>query len=97
MVPGFAANAYRASMAAQDAEGNVITETYATKTEVQQKQDKLPYNDQWGVYDVGCWSAVNATRDVNGKDIDTTYAKKKDLEALSAVVGTANTQLEEIA
>ena len=131
-------------MASQDAEGNVITETYATKTEVQQKQDKLPYNDQWDVYDVGCWSAVNATRDVNGNDIDTTYAtkqelssyvtkadivpsltnkgaaeeavravyasydgngdlieyfyaKKTDLEALSAVVGTANTQLEEIA
>lgn len=43
------------------------------------KQDKLPYNDQWDVYNVGCWSAVNATRDVNGDWINTTYAKKTEL------------------
>lgn len=79
MIQGYAANAYRASMATQDAEGNVITETYAKKTELNTKQDKLPYNAQWDVYDVGCWSAVNATRDVNGKDIDTTYATKQEL------------------
>ena len=33
------------------------------------------------MYDVGCWSAVNATRDVNGKDIDTTYATKQELSS----------------
>ena len=131
-------------IASYDGNGDRIDLFYAKKTELNTKQDKLPYNAQWDVYDVGCWSAVNATRDVNGKDIDTTYAtkqelasyvtktdvvpsqtnpgaaenavravyasydgngnliedfyaKKSELEQLSAVVGTANTQLEEIA
>ena len=38
-----------------------------------------------------------ASYDGNGDLIDTFYAKKEELEQLSAVVGTANTQLEEIA
>lgn len=38
-----------------------------------------------------------ASYDGNGNSIEYFYAKQSDLEALSAVVGTANTQLEEIA
>ena len=38
-----------------------------------------------------------ASYDGNGDLIETFYAKQSDLESLSAVVGTANTQLEEIA
>lgn len=52
---------------------------YATQTSLNGKQDNLPYNDVWDVYDVGCWNAVNATRDVNGNDIDKTYATKEEL------------------
>ena len=42
-------------------------------------------------------SSVYALYDGNGDLIEYFYAKKTDLEQLSAVVGTANTQLEEIA
>lgn len=42
-------------------------------------------------------SAVIASYDGNGDRIDLFYAKKSELEQLAAVVGTANTQLEEIA
>lgn len=52
---------------------------YATQTSLNGKQDKLPYNDVWDVYDVGCWSAVNASRDANGNWIDETYATKAEL------------------
>ena len=38
-----------------------------------------------------------ASYDGNGNLIETFYAKKSELDALAAVVGTANTQLEEIA
>ena len=62
---------------------------YATQTSLNDKQDKLPYNDVWDVYDVGCWNAVNATRDVNGKDIDATYATK---EELNNAIGNVLTQ-----
>ena len=41
--------------------------------------------------------AVYASYDGNGNLIEDFYAKKTELEQLSAVVGTANTQLEEIA
>ena len=41
--------------------------------------------------------AVYASYDGDGNSIEYFYAKQSDLEALSAVVGTANTQLEEIA
>ena len=41
--------------------------------------------------------AVIASYDGNGDRIDLFYAKKTELEQLAAVVGTANTQLEEIA
>ena len=64
---------------------------YATQNSLNGKQDKLPYNDVWDVYDVGCWNAVNATRDVNGNDIDTTYATK---EELSNAIGNVLTQEE---
>ena len=64
---------------------------YATQSSLNGKQDKLPYNDVWDVYDVGCWNAVNATRDVNGKDIDATYATK---EELNNAIGNVLTQEE---
>lgn len=56
---------------------------YATQTSLNGKQDKLPYNDVWDVYDVGCWNAVNATRDVNGNQIDETYATKTELDTVN--------------
>ena len=64
---------------------------YATQNSLNGKQDKLPYNGEWDVYDVGCWNAVNATRDVNGNEIDTTYATK---EELSNAIGNVLTQEE---
>lgn len=60
---------------------------YATQTSLNEKQDKLPLNDQWDVYDIGCWSAINATRDVHGNWIDETYATKDE-------VPTKTSQLE---
>ena len=64
---------------------------YATQTSLNDKQDKLPYNDVWDVYDVGCWNAVNATKDVNGNFIDETYATK---EELNNAIGNVLTQEE---
>ena len=44
MIPGFAANAYRASMATMDGNGVEIATDYAKKTDLTAKQDVLPYN-----------------------------------------------------
>ena len=44
MIPGFAANAYRASMATLDGNGVEIATEYAKKTDLTAKQDVLPYN-----------------------------------------------------
>ena len=44
MIPGFAANAYRANMATMDGNGVEIATDYAKKTDLANKQDKLPYN-----------------------------------------------------
>ena len=43
-IPGFAANAYRANMATMDGNGVEIATDYAKKTDLANKQDKLPYN-----------------------------------------------------
>ena len=64
---------------------------YATQNSLNGKQDKLPYNAVWDVSAVGCWNAVNAPRDVNGNDIDKTYATK---EELSNAIGNVLTQEE---
>ena len=71
---------------------------YATQTSLNDKQDKLPYNDVWDVYDVGCWNAVNATRDVNGNDIDKTYATKEELNNAIEMLLTkmANSKIEDL-
>ena len=68
------------------------------------KQDVLPYNSQTGVYGISASSAVSVPwTGVQSKPTTLTgygitdAATKADLEALSAVVGTANAQLEEIA
>ena len=44
MIPGFAANAYRANMATMDGNGVEIATDYAKKTDLTAKQDVLPYN-----------------------------------------------------
>ena len=44
MIPGFAANAYRANMATMDGNGVEIATYYAKKTDLTAKQDVLPYN-----------------------------------------------------
>lgn len=44
MIPGYAANAYRASMATMDGNGVEIATDYAKKTDLTAKQDVLPYN-----------------------------------------------------
>lgn len=44
MIPGFAANAYRANMATMDGNGVEIATDYAKKTDLSAKQDVLPYN-----------------------------------------------------
>lgn len=67
---------------------------YATQTSLNGKQDNLPYNDQWDVYDVGCWNAVNATRDVNGNNIDKTYATKTELDTVNINLTTTVTGIQ---
>ena len=56
-------------MASYDGNGDLIELFYAKKTELNTKQDTLPYNSTLNVYDVGCLSAVKAAKDANGNDI----------------------------
>ena len=44
MIPGCAAQAYRANMAINDGNGVEIATDYAKKTDLSAKQDVLPYN-----------------------------------------------------
>ena len=44
MIPGCAAQAYRANMAINDGNGVEIATDYAKKTDLTAKQDVLPYN-----------------------------------------------------
>lgn len=60
MIPGFAANAYEATKATFDGQGNEIAVDYAKKTDLAAKQDKLPYNQYTGIYDISAWGAAQA-------------------------------------
>ena len=90
--------------ASYDGNGDLIEFFYARKTDLDTKQDKLPYDSQTGVYGISTssaasvpWTGVQSRpTTLSGYGI-TDAATKAELEALSAVVGTANTQLEEIA
>ena len=85
--------------ATRDVNGKDIDTTYATKQELASyvtKTDVVPSQTNIGAAESAV-SAVIASYDGNGNLIEDFYAKKSELEQLSAVVGTANTQLEEIA
>ena len=60
MIPGFAANAYRASMATMDGNGVEIATDYAKKTDLTAKQDVLPYNEYTGIYGISAFGAAQA-------------------------------------
>ena len=90
-------NANLATKAQQDVNGNSIVDTYATKTEVAEKQGTKVYygsalqtsvtfdsDPQTQINDIvsGAQTVGKATQDANGNVIDTTYAK------LSQVVRT---------
>ena len=107
MIPGFAANAYRANMATMDGNGVEIATDYAKKTDLTAKQDKLPYNQYTGLYDISAFGAAQAAwvkwsgvedkpTTLSGYGI-TDAATKTELNELSGIVIAANTQLEEIA
>lgn len=107
MIPGYAANAYEATKATFDGAGNDIESTYASKNDLTAKQDKLPVNLQTGIYDISAWGAAQAAyvpwsgvedkpSTLDGYGI-TDAATKAEFEAISALVGNANSQLEEIA
>lgn len=72
-------NADSATKATQDADGNVITATYATKTEVADR-----FTDPTGTFagkSATATEATKASQDGNGKVIADTYATKEALEA----------------
>lgn len=107
MIPGYAENAYKATMAVMDGNGVEIATVYAKKTDLAAKQDKLPYNQYTGLYDISAFGAAQAAyvpwtgvedkpTSLSGYGI-TDAATKAELDSLAAVVGAANTQLEEIA
>lgn len=107
MIPGFAANAYRANMATMDGNGVEIATDYAKKTDLSAKQDVLPYNQYTGLYDISAFGAAQAAwvkwsgveekpTTLAGYGI-TDAATKTELNELSGIVIAANTQLEEIA
>lgn len=52
MIAGAAETAYQAMKAQLDSEGNEIATDYAKKTDLTAKQDKLPYNQYTGIYDI---------------------------------------------
>lgn len=60
MIPGFAANAYRARMATMDGNGVEIATDYAKKTDLTAKQDVLPYNQYTGIYGISAFGAAQA-------------------------------------
>ena len=60
MIPGFAANAYRANMAINDGNGAEIATSYAKKTDLTAKQDVLPYNEYTGIYGISAFGAAQA-------------------------------------
>lgn len=60
MIPGAAEAAYQAMKAQLDGQGNEITATYASKTDLTAKQDVLPVNLQTGIYDISAWGAAQA-------------------------------------
>ena len=64
--------------------------SYVTKTDIVPSQTNIGAAEN-------AVRSVYASYDGDGNLIDYFYAKKSELEQLSAVVGTANTQLEEIA
>lgn len=80
-----------ATKATQDASGNIITSTYATKTELNAKQDtatafKQTDADKLYLAKVGkavsatsADSATKASQDASGNDIPTTYATKAEV------------------
>lgn len=85
------ANAVSATKATQDASGNVITTTYATKTALNAKQDTATAFKQTdadklylakagkAVSATSADSATKATQDASGNVITTTYATKDEL------------------
>lgn len=60
MIPGYAENAYQATKAVMDGNGVEIATGYAKKTDLTAKQDKLPYNQYTGIYDISAWGAAQA-------------------------------------
>ena len=60
MIPGFAANAYRANMATMYGNGVEIATDYAKKTDLSAKQDVLPYNQYTGIYGISAFGAAQA-------------------------------------
>lgn len=77
-----AANA--ATKATQDADGNVITTTYATKTEVTTGlNDKLGKNEK-ATAAASADTATKATQDGDGNVISSTYAKKSEVTTITS-------------
>lgn len=60
MIPGAAETAYSAMKAWLDGEGNEIATDYAKKTDLTAKQDKLPYSQNTGLYDISAFGAAQA-------------------------------------
>lgn len=60
MIPGFAANAYKANMAIMDGNGVEIARDYAKKTDLTAKQDVLPYSQSTGIYEISAFGAAQA-------------------------------------
>lgn len=60
MIAGYAENAEKATMAVMDGNGVEIATDYAKKTDLAAKQDKLPYNQHTGIYDISSWGAAQA-------------------------------------
>lgn len=81
-----------------DIPAGLATQEYVDQklTSYVSKTDIVPSQTNTGAAENAVRS-VYASYDGNGDLIEAFYAKQTDLEALSAVVGTANTQLEEIA
>lgn len=101
---GAAKNAVSSVYALYDGNGDLIELFYAKKTDLTTKQDVLPYDSQTSVYGISVSSATHVPwTGVQSKPTTLTgygitdAATKTELESLAAVVGTANTQLEEIA
>ena len=81
-----------------DIPNGLVTQEYVDQklTSYVSKTDIVPSQTNIGAAENAVRS-VYASYDGDGNLIETFYAKKSELEQLSAVVGTANTHLEEIA